>query len=465
MRRWVHSVVLGTAVGVGLGIGCAASNDTTSGSGGSGAGSATSSGTTGTGGTGGTENDAGFDANEQDGFNPDAACANFTAEAKQAPAAILFVLDKSASMSTQNKWGTSQLAVVSAIDKDAFDTTSLGLITFPQSYVNPPQCLCDFYGLGVGAECQSNFQLITGTPGVSCGVGFLPEMPLTPAGTEKSNAPTGIRRDIYQFLVSTGPLNNSDDGSPIYDAMKAGYESLKLYPVDKRILVLITDGGFSCTSAASPPRPGYSDGACLDWEYPDSVNTLIGAARTDAAKPIFTFVVGVPGANSNGEMQGSYATPPYSMQLALSTYAVSGSPDTVDPACDKAAVFTQNGAAPAAPCHIDLSGGGAFNPDTLAGAISDIRGKALGCVYDLPVPPQGEEILLDQVNVQLTIDAVTVALKKRSNAADDCAAEGCWDYTGATPPQVEILGKSCIDLGNATEAKVDILVGCETVLK
>jgi hypothetical protein len=247
--------------------------------------------------------------------------------------------------------------------------------------------------------------------------------------------------------------------------MKAGYDALKFYPIDKRIMVLITDGGFSCTSVASPARPGYSDTACNDWEYPDSVNSLITAARTDAAKPTFTFVVGVPGSNSNGEMQGNYATAPYSMQLALSTYAVSGSPDTVDPACDKAAVFNPNGSAPAVPCHIDLSGGGAFNPDTLAGAITKIRGKALGCAYDLPVPPEGEEILLDQVNVQVTIDGTTVDLKKRATPADDCAADGCWDYTAATPPQVELLGKTCVDLGNATEAKVDIIVGCETVLK
>lgn len=457
MRRWVHSVVLGTVVGVGLGIGCAASNDTTSGSGGSGAGSTT--GTTGTTGTGGADNDAGFDANEQDGFNPDAACANFTKEAKQAPAAMLFVLDASASMTQAQKWGTAQLATVSAIDKDVFDTMSLGLVRFPANFVDPPQCLCTYIETMVGVPCD--FVLPNG---VACGVSFLPQIPITPAGTEKSNAPMGVRHDIYQHLSTTSPVNDDSDASPIYDALAAGYNALKAYPIDKRLLVLITDGGFSCTSLSVPTRPGYTDGACLDWEYPDSVNSLITAARTDATKPINTFVVGVPGSNSNGEMQGNYATAPYSMQLALSTYAVSGSPDTVDPACDKAAVFNQNGSAPAAPCHIDLSGGGAFNPDTLADAITAVRGKALGCVYDLPAPPPGEEILLDQVNVQLTIDAAAVALKKRSNPVDDCAVEGCWDYTGTTPPQVEILGKACVDLGNATEAKVDILVGCETVL-
>lgn len=457
MRRWVHSVVLGTVVGVGLGIGCATSNnETTGGAGGTSAGPGSGSGTgTGTG-TGG--NDAGFDANENDALDPDAACAKFTEEAKQAPAAMLFVLDASASMTQAQKWGTAQLATVSAIDKDVFDTMSLGLVRFPATFVDMPPCLCD--ALGGPGLCE--FLLPNG---VACGVSFLPQIPITPAGTEKSNAPTGVRHDIYQDLSAASPVNDGSDASPIYDALVAGYNALKAYPIDKRLLVLVTDGGFSCTSLSEPPRPGYTDGACLDWEYPDSVNSLITAARTDATKPIFTFVVGVPGSNSNGEMQGSYATAPYSMQLALSTYAVSGSPDTVDPACDKTAVFAPNGPAPAAPCHIDLSGGGVFNPDTLSDAITAIRGKALGCVYDLPAPPEGEEIQLDQVNVQVTIDAVTVDLKKRSNPADDCAAEGCWDYTSATPPQVELLGKACIDLGNALEAKVDIIVGCETILQ
>ena len=31
------------------------------------------------------------------------------------------------------------------------------------------------------------------------------------------------------------------------------------------------------------------------------------------------------------------------MQLALSTYAVSGSPDTVDPGCEKGSLFTKDG--------------------------------------------------------------------------------------------------------------------------
>ncbi|UQA55079.1 hypothetical protein [Polyangium aurulentum] len=50
-------------------------------------------------------------------------------------------------MNKQSKWGTAQLAIVGAIDKDVFDTMSLGLTVFPSAFSDPPQCQCD--GIGV----------------------------------------------------------------------------------------------------------------------------------------------------------------------------------------------------------------------------------------------------------------------------------------------------------------------------
>ncbi|MFO0760059.1 MAG: hypothetical protein U0359_26485 [Byssovorax sp.] len=52
---------------------------------------------------------------------------------------------------------------------------------------------------------------------------------------------------------------------------------------------------------------------------------------------------------------------------------------------------------------------------------------------------------------------------KRSNPADDCAADGCWDYSGAK--QITLLGKTCADVSGSADAKVDIQVGCATVVK
>ena len=454
--RWLGvSLGLFVSIGIGLGGGCAAGGSNRPGSGGDG----------GEGGSGGSGNNGpvGPGGGGVGGFGGGVggggpACAKFTAEAQQAPAAMLTVLDASASMNKSSKWGTAQLAIKSAIDKDVFDTMSLGLTVFPASFINPPPCICSYVGLDQ-ATCNAIL-----APGVSCGVSVLPQVPVAPAGKDKTNAPTGVRRQVYDWLVGHPPLSNGDDGSPIYDALKAGYESLKTENIARRMLVLITDGGFSCTSVASPARPGYADDySCPDWEYPDSVNALIAGARSDPNKPIFTFIVGVPGSNSTGVDVDGFATPPYNMLLALSTYAVSGSPDTVDPSCDKGAIFTQGAPAPAKPCHIDLSNGAQFNADTLAKAIADVRGKALGCVYDLPPPPPGEQIDKTQVNVNLTLDGMLQNLKKRTDPLDLCPQDGCWDYT--PDGKVQLLGKACESLGAATDAKVDIQVGCETILK
>lgn len=452
---------LSLSVGIGIGAGCSAGGNRTTGAGGSGGEGWTSgSGNSGNSGQSSSGNGVG-------GFNMgDAglpACATFSAKAQQAPAAMLIVLDGSASMTTSGKWSAAQLAVISAIDKDIFDTMSLGLTVFPSSYSDPPQCLCNQIGAPDIATCKQLIQIATGAPGVSCGVNVLPQVPMAAAGTDKSNGASGVRRQIYDWLVGHNPLSNGDDGSPVYQALKNGYDVLKLQNIERRIAVLITDGGFSCTSVASPARAGYQDlNSCPDWEYPASVNALISGARTDPSKPINTFIVGVPGSNSTGQKDGAFDTAPYNMLLALSTYAVSGSPNTVDPSCSKDAMFMQGGAAPAKPCHLDLSTG-PFDANVLANAISKIRGAALGCVYDLPPPPMGQTIDKATVNVNVTIGGMTMTLPKRKDPADMCTVDGCWDYT--PDEKVQIYGKTCEDLGNAAAGKVDIYVGCETILK
>jgi hypothetical protein len=438
-------------------VGCAASgsdNDDAGGSGvGKGAGGSAGAGQGGAGvtavGNGGSGGAGGF-----------ADCAKFTEQAEQAPAAMLIALDMSASMNTSGKEAAADLAIVTAIDKDVFDSMALGLVTFPASLSYPPQCLCDAACLG---DCGLCAMLLGG--GVSCGISALPQVAMAPAGKDKSNSGVGVRAKMYDFLVKTQPLSNQDDGSPVYAALQAGYSALKAVSnVEARMLVLITDGGFSCTSVASPTRPAFKDAnGCDDWEHPDNVNKLIGDHYQDASLPIHTFVVGVPGSNTNGGKDGQWDTPPYSMLLALSTYGVSGSPDNVDPACDKAAVFKQGDPAPAKPCHYDLSNSANFDAQKLADTIAKIRGAALGCVYPLPAPPAGETIDPNLVNVTVTIDGMVVTLKKRSDKNDTCESDGCWDYDDKG--QVVLLGKACADVGKAATAKVDIVVGCATSLK
>lgn len=482
MARFVHVglAVVGAATLVAAACsagknenGDATSSSSSSSSGGSGAGTSTESGgaggtTVAAGGLGGGPTSVGI-GGSGGGTGGDMGCAQFTAEAQLEEAAMMVALDMSASMNG-TKWNASQLAIVSSMDKDVFDSMSLGLLTYPAQQTDPPQCLCD-YLLGAGTtipECKSYLPIFGIPATVSCGVSILPQIPMALAGANKSNDATGVRRAIYDYLTTHSPnVNDPFDGSPVYDAMAGAYDVLaNLSGVDERILLLITDGGFSCTSVTG--RAGYSDGACEDWEIPDTVNALIAQHYNDATHPIRTFIVGVPGSDSVGQEIGGYATPPYNMRLALSTYAVSGSPDTLDPACESGLVFEPDppngtgGVDPTTPCHIDLTTG-TFDANALADVIANVRGDALGCVYPLPEPPMGETIDLTKVNVDVTLDDdPTVTIPARSDPADDCAVAACWDYNLAG--EVEILGKGCDDISAADSAKVEIVVGCETII-
>lgn len=376
---------------------------------------------------------------------PDTTCAYYSEEARQAPAAMMIVLDRSSSMATNGKWTAAQQAIVKAIDADAFDNMHLGLMAYPAFSVQAPACLW------MAAQ-------------VSCGVSSIPQVALQDSGTDKIKATSGPRKEIYAWLANHGPDNTATDASPGYDALDGAIKALQAHTVDgKRLVLFITDGGFSCTSVSSPTRPGYSDGLCPDWEHPDTVVALLKKAYEDTAKPVSTFVVGVPGSDSAGEKQGPYATAPYHMRLALSAYAYTGSPDTVDPTCD-GTTFNYYGLDPQVPCHFDMTVG-PFDADALAQVIGDIRGKALGCVYQLPeVDDQNQVIDKNKVNVQLTIDGGTpMQLPRRSDPNDGCTKSACWDYNG--DGDVELLGKACDMVKQATNAKVEIIVGCMTVLK
>jgi hypothetical protein len=421
--------------------GCSAS-DGGGGSGATGGSSATggqdgSSGTggSGTGGTGGI----GVDSPLNDGnLTPDSACATDTYEAKQLPAAFLFVIDRSTSMAQAGKWTATQLAVVQAIDANSFDNLTLGLNPFPSGNVPGPQC-------------------ILGLP-VACGVSALPVVQLEDSGTKKSNDPSGVRGKIYTWMSQNQPAGNA---SPGYDALKAGISALQIFNIQgPRLLMLISDGGFGCTSLSNPQRPAFQDAVgCLDWEHPDNVVQLLSAARTDPTAPVLTFIVGVPGSDTNA---GDPDAPPFSMRRALSAYAMAGSPNTVPAGCDGS--FTQAGLDPAVPCHFDLTQGN-FNAQSLAQIIGDIRGKALGCVYELPTAAGGQTVDKTKVNVNTSTDggATTKTLPKRSDPNDTCATDGCWDYD--SEGKIVLIGKACEDIKASANAKVEILVGCETIVK
>lgn len=395
----------------------------------------------GTGGTGAISTDSGLiDAPLADGnLTSETSCALFTEEAKQAPAALTIVLDRSSSMNQGNKWTAAQLAIVQAIDTAAFDNIALGLLAFPTGDVPGPACL---FG---------------GTIPVGCAVSALPQVQLADTLTAKSNQP-GVRQQIYNYLGSNPPAAQGAS-TPGYAALQGAISALQLFPLQgTRALVFISDGGFDCTSVASPSRPAYPDTVgCQDYEHPNNVVQLLTGAYNDPAFPVRTFIVGVPGADTNN---GDPNAPPYSVRRALSAFALAGSPNTVPAGCDGS--YLQGAGDPALSCHFDLTQGN-FNAGALAQALAEARGKTLGCAFKLPEPSGGQSVDKNKVNVNVTIDGNSSTLPKRSNPGDSCTNDGCWDYDSSD--QVILIGKACEDIKKAKNAKVEILVGCTTIVK
>jgi hypothetical protein len=288
-------------------------------------------------------------------------------------------------------------------------------------------------------------------------VSALPQVQLADTLTAKSNQP-GVRQQIYNYLGGNPPAAQGAS-TPGYAALQGAISALQLYPLQgTRALVFISDGGFDCTSIASPPRPGYADQVgCQDWEHPNNVVQLLSGAYNDPAFPVRTFIVGVPGADTKA---GDPNAPPYSVRRALSAFAQAGSPDTVPAGCDGA--YLQGAGDPTLSCHFDLTQGN-FNAGALATALGEARGKTLGCAFALPDPGGGQSVDKNKVNVNVSLDGGQETLKKRSNPGDSCSVDGCWDYDSSG--QVILIGKACDDIKKAKNAKVEILVGCETVVK
>jgi hypothetical protein len=464
MRFWRYGFGFSVTVGLGWALvnGCSAGGNgnagaTTSGSGGSTGGSAgvglttsnttgttmstgttfpvsTSASTTGAGGAGGAL--AGLDA-----------CATFHAQTQQAPAAMLVVLQASASMGGA-KWTAAHDAIVAAIGDSVFDTMSIGLTAFPVGTTPAPACLEGIY------------------PSVYCSYpGYVPQGSMTPVALPVPIEPAAMARtDILAWLNAHLPeTQDPSDSSPVYDAMNYGYQVLQATNIDKRMMILITDGGFDCTSVSNDPtriNAAFSDGLCNDWENPSQVNLMITNARTSATAPVDTFIVGVPGSNSNG---AGGNTAPYDMLLALSTYAVSGSPTTVPAGCDASAMFTPGGMLSGPPCHIDLSNSANFNASALGNAIATLRGKELGCVYPVPQPTMGQMADPNKVNVVVTISGKEYIIPKQSSPTDMCLTSPCWNYTDSTDTSIQLIGITCSTVSTSPSAEVEIYVGCDTI--
>lgn len=105
--------------------------------------------------------------------------------------------------------------------------------------------------------------------------------------------------------------------------------------------------------------------------------------------------------------------------------------------------------------------------ESFLAALDKIRGSVVPCEFKIP-DTHGQAVL-DKLNVEVTRSGETSVTPKVA-APDECGAMGGWYYdtdvsgSGADPKRVILCPASCEAVTNSGDTKVDIVIGCQTIV-
>ncbi len=267
--------------------------------------------------------------------------------------------------------------------------------------INGPSGLPDVAAVGIG--------YFPGPMGQGGGPCFAEQV-----GVALAQLDANQRQAVTTSLASAVPSGPT----PTHDAyFFGGYTLNQSKLVGNRFLVLVTDG--EATHGAM----------CSDVPDADALVALVadGLAGGNA-----TFVVGSPGSEN--------------ARNTLSRMAVAGG--TARPGCAEAGPDF---------CHFDMTTSIDLAAD-LGSALGAIVGATLGCDYELPPAPDGQELDHALVNVAVT-SGEGAREELRRDTSGTCGLG--WDWSPDSS-RVVLCGADCDRVKQDPAARVDILFGCRT---
>nr|AYM54431.1 glycine-rich protein [Phaselicystis flava] len=333
----------------------------------------------------------------------------------QIPGNVLIVLDRSGSMSggdgEPDKWGPTKSAL-GIMMSTASPELRMGLLPFPAGkFDDGAMALCAFNL--AAPECAALF-----ADGGCKDIDPQPAVAVAPLAQSQPQ--------IQSWLGSNGPKGNT----PTLWALKTGYQIMKELKADgERYVLLLTDG------APTTHQPPTGVGPLMIPESNIECKSLadIEAAAKIASSgtpSIKTFVIGAPGSEGAGQ--------------SLSQIALNGlTPKS--PGCSAAAKD----------CHHQI-GKGNFQAE-LEAVLQQIAGLITDCVFAIPMGT--EEVDPDLVNV-----IVETSEGKKETYFDADHQDG-WDYTDASKTKVQLYGPVCDAYKAEKGSKVEIVLGCKTIVK
>jgi hypothetical protein len=380
---------------------CGGGGGNTGGAGGGGTGASTGtggSGTTSGTGTGGDTTIITFDAGTGDDSGN--ACAVSTVGATLIPANILFVIDRSGSMSCNPPPLQSSVQCESSpLPKYPTQATKWEIVS--QALKSAIAAMPATTRVGITYFNNDDY----------CGVQQTPNVPL----------------DLVDAAHLTA-IDNSIDGvspkgaTPIVGGLTLGYAHM--FDDDKApgndFIVLLTDGAETCA-------PSLKD-VTIAQTVPDALSVNIR-----------TFVIGAPGSEP--------------ARAFLSQIAWAGGTAS-SPTCVHDAAPDDVG-----DCHFDMTDPNLDFATALNDALTTISGSALTCEFDVPTSV-GTDVDYNLVNVTFTSGAGVDETFLQDNAACDSGSNG-WQYT-AGKTKIQLCGDACKKVKSDPSGKISIALGCKT---
>lgn len=337
-------------------------------------------------------------------------CAGDVSAAQPIGLDMYVVLDRSGSMEEGAPEDTPGDCMVSLADAP----------TVQSKWCLATHALAKYFGSAAAANNRASLQYFPlegeedeNAPCATGGMIMQPEVPLSPL-------PVAAATDA--LVNSLNAADPGGDGTPIEAALRGMTSFTAANRDGNRVMIgiLITDG---------------EPNGCL--EDPAMLGQILAAHLQ--ATSLKTFIIGMNGA-SNETLE----------QIALG----GGAPPHMD--------FC--GAGAPTPCHYWNVGAG--DPAAFASALQQIQlSAALPCDFDIPPPPDTQDLDPNLVNVTFTNLGVANVLS-RVNDVTACTGDG-WYYDNIdSPTKVQLCPTTCTTAEMAgQDAKVDITFGCETILQ
>lgn len=250
--------------------------------------------------------------------------------------------------------------------------------------------------------------------GIGAGLVFFPSIKADSCEVQSYvdlDVPIGVLPGHADALTNAMPADATGFGTPTWPAVKGALMTATAFqdahPTHKVILVLATDGDpYLCGS-------------------PD-ISVIAGLAQSARNyNGVLTFVIGIEGSV---------------IENLDKIAAAGGTVGSYD--------VTQN---------ISL----------FSAKMAEIRTAALGCDFEIPPPPNNQQLDPNKVNFSYTPKGVGAPkVFPRADDLADCSGQPGWYYdSNANPTRIILCPASCSTVTADLDAKVEALFGCKSLLK